>query len=101
MTQRRWLIGALWLSTLVAWAPVCAVLVAGVVANTLDCRLDEGSVHPCRLGGVDIGPTLYALGVSGWLILAAFPLMLLTTIAWIGLGLWAIVRRVGRQKLLG
>ena len=49
-----------------------------------------------RVAGVDIGPLLYALGVSGWLMLAAFPLMLLTLVAWVGVAIWAIVRRLRR-----
>ena len=101
MSRQRWMIGALLLVTGVAWAPVGAVLVASAAANALDCRLDEGSVHPCQLGGMDIGPALYALGVSGWLILAAFPLMLLTVIAWLGVVLWAIVGRFRRPRAVG
>ena len=87
---------ALSVVTLIAWAPLGAVLVAGAAARVFECRLDEGSVHPCMAAGVDIGPLLYTLGVGGWLMLAAFPLMLLTGVSWIVVGLWAVIRRFRR-----
>ena len=70
---------------LVALAPVISVIVAGSIADANGCALDEGSVHPCVVNGVDIGATLYALGVMGWFMLASIPL---------GAGallLWAVV----------
>ena len=96
MSRRAWILLTLLLVTLIAWAPLGAVLAASAVASAFDCRVDEGSVHPCAVAGVDIGSLLYALGVSGWLMLAAFPLMLLTLVAWVGVAIWAIVRRLRR-----
>jgi hypothetical protein len=101
MSRRAWILLTLLLVTLVAWAPLLAVLVASSAASAFDCRLDEGSTHPCLVAGADIGPALYVLGVSGWLMLAAFPLMLLTLVAWVGVVIWAIVRRLRRQKVVG
>jgi len=75
---------------LVALAPVLSVLVAGAIADANGCTLNEGSVNPCVVNGEDIGPTLYALGVMGWFMLATIPL---------GAGallLWAVVLVVHR-----
>ena len=67
-----------------------SVVLASAVASALDCPLDEGSVHPCRLAGADIGETLYAAFVMGWLMLVTAPVMLVTALVWIVLGLRAL-----------
>jgi hypothetical protein len=55
-------------------APVASVVIASLLANAHNCRLDEGSVHPCLIAGADWGETLYTLGVLGWLMLVTLPL---------------------------
>jgi hypothetical protein len=57
----------------VALAPVGSVAVCGLIANTHGCKVDEGSVHPCIIGGHDYGQLLYTLGVLGWLMLVTLP----------------------------
>ena len=101
MSRQKIVVLALSVVTAVAWAPFAAVLVAGAAATAFDCRVDEGSAHPCVVGAVDIGPALYVLGVSGWLMLATFPLMLLTLVGWLAFGLWVAVRRYHGKKLVG
>src|SRR5437763_729624 len=68
---------------IVAMSPVASVIVAGWIANTHGCRLDEGSVHPCVIGGKDYGQLLYALGVLGWLMLVTLPAGLVVAIIWL------------------
>jgi hypothetical protein len=53
------------LIAIVAFAPVGSVVACGLIANTHGCRADEGSVHPCVIGGKDYGELLYTLGVMG------------------------------------
>ncbi|HEV3410649.1 MAG TPA: hypothetical protein VG095_10160, partial [Chthoniobacterales bacterium] len=59
------------------------VAVAGIVANAHGCRLDEGSPHPCVIGGKDYGETLYALGVLGWLMLITLPIGAVAGLLWV------------------
>lgn len=65
---------ALALILLLALAPMISVVIAGSIAEANDCTLNEGSVHPCLVGGTDMGETLYAMGVMGWFMLGTLPL---------------------------
>jgi hypothetical protein len=55
------------------FAPIASVVACGWIANAHGCKVDEGSVHPCIIHGVDRGPLLYELGVLGWLMLVTLP----------------------------
>src|SRR3954471_2858025 len=78
-TPRRkevpWIIYLILLVLIVAFAlaPIGSVAVAGFLANSHGCKLDEGSAHPCLSGGKARGELLYALGVLGWLMLITLP----------------------------
>lgn len=48
-------------------------------------------------GGIDIGDTLYTMGVLGWLMIPAAPLLLIAVLGWIGLGIVAIAGRMHRS----
>jgi hypothetical protein len=74
---------ALVLIVLFAFAPVGSVILCGLIANTYGCKVDEGSVHPCIIGGHDYGELLYSLGVLGWLMLVTLPIGALTFILWL------------------
>jgi hypothetical protein len=74
---------ALFVILAVALAPVGSVVVCGWVANTHGCRVDEGSVHPCMIGGKDYGQLLYTLGVMGWLMIATIPGGALALMIWL------------------
>jgi len=76
-----WIVLAL--IAIVAFAPVGSVVACGLIANTLGCRVDEGSVHPCVIGGKDYGQLLYTLGVMGWLMLVTLPAGVLAFAAWL------------------
>lgn len=76
-TERRfpWVIYFIVLFVIIAFtvAPIASVVIAGAVANANGCHVDEGSVHPCVIGGHDYGETLYTLGVLGWFMLLTLP----------------------------
>ena len=80
-----WLIYVIVLFVIVALtlAPIASVAVAGVVANSHGCQVDEGSVHPCVIGGQDYGELLYTLGVLGWFMLLTLPAGALATLLWL------------------
>lgn len=84
--------------TVLAWLPLLSVLLCAALAGALDCRVDEGSAHPCVVAGQDIGPLLYFLGMMGWLMLLTAPLMLASIVLWLGVaGRWLWRRwRAGR-----
>lgn len=67
---------------LFALAPVGSVLLTAALAKACGCRVDEGSAHPCKCCGVDIGGLLYAGGVTGWLALVTLPLGGLAAALW-------------------
>jgi hypothetical protein len=54
---------------LFAFAPMGSVMLCSWIANAYGCKVDEGSVHPCIIGGHDYGELLYDLGVMGWFML--------------------------------
>ncbi|WP_158808723.1 hypothetical protein [Beijerinckia sp. L45] len=76
---------ALVLVTLISFAPLISLVLAGTAASLLGCQVDEGSVHPCAVGGVDIGEMLNTSMVLGWLMFVTWPGVL------VSLGLWAVV----------
>jgi hypothetical protein len=59
---------------LIGIAPIISTAIAGSIASANGCDLDEGSIHPCLINGVDYGEMLYTLGVMGWLMLASIPI---------------------------
>ena len=71
-----WIFGILGLVVIVIFttAPLISALIAGSIATANDCRLDEGSIHTCVVNGRDLGPTLYSMGVFGWLMIATIPI---------------------------
>lgn len=80
-----WVVYALVLLAIlaVALAPAGSVAVCSWVANTQGCKVDEGLVHPCIIGGHDYGQLLYTLGVLGWLMLVTLPAGALALMIWL------------------
>lgn len=72
MKKRPLLIGYGIILLWMLW-PVISVVIAGAIASGYGCQLDEGSVHPCVVGGRDLGETLYTLAVMGWFGLITLP----------------------------
>ncbi len=79
--------------TVVGWAPFAGVLVSSLLAEAFGCTLNEAGTHPCVVAGIDWGGALSTMFVLGWLMLVTWPLMLLTPVAWIALGIIYIIRR--------
>jgi hypothetical protein len=94
---RRATLLALGCATLIGFAPLISVVIAGTIASRFGCRLDEGDAHPCLVLGHDLGDILYTMGVAGWLMLGTWPLMIATVVLWIVVAGAALVRWVGRQ----
>ena len=65
------------------FAPIASVVASGLIANAHGCKVDEGSVHPCIINGVDRGELLYQLGVLGWLMLVTLPAGAFAVAGWI------------------
>lgn len=76
-----WIVLAL--IVLLAALPLLSALGAGAIASANGCALDEGSVHPCIIGGADWGEALYGFGVLGWLMLASLPLGAVALVLWL------------------
>jgi hypothetical protein len=57
--------------------PWISVAIAGTIAESNGCQLDEGSVHPCMVNGRDMGETLYSMGMMGWIGIATCPVALI------------------------
>jgi len=51
-----------------AFSPVAVTYTAGLIALLIGCDLNEASVHPCPLLGVNIGPLLYGMGLAVWFV---------------------------------
>ena len=71
------------LIVLFAFAPIGSVVACAWIANTHGCKVDEGSVHPCIIGGRDYGQLLYTLAVLGWLMLVTLPAGLFAFVVWL------------------
>lgn len=92
--RRRWKVLLVVGWALFTFGPLLGALLAGAVADAHGCTLNEGSVHPCVIGGWDAGELLYAFGVMGWLMLVTVPVGTLTGIAGLGAWIaWLIARR--------
>ena len=72
--------------------PLIPVIMAGIVAASCGCKVDEGSVHPCIVFGKDIGALLYGMGVMGWFAIGIFPTGM------IALVIFSLIVRKGRHN---
>jgi hypothetical protein len=90
---RGLLIGYAVIALLTGW-PVVLATTAGVTAWWNGCTLNESGAHPCVVGGRDIGPTLYSMGLTPWFLIALIPLGVIAAIAWTsGWLTWGAVKR--------
>lgn len=62
-------------------APILSTLLASLIAAIFGATLDEGSAHPCLVGGYDLGPMLYSMLVYGWLMLITVPVGIILILA--------------------
>lgn len=61
---------------LICLSPIGLITWASLFAERHGCRLNEGSVNPCVVNGVDYGERLYSAFVSGWYLLVTGPVAL-------------------------
>jgi hypothetical protein len=96
-----WLIYVIGLVIIVvALAPFVPVTLAAKIAGSHGCPIDEGSIHPCIIDGVDWGSRLYTLGTMGWLFLASFPIAGILLV--VGLVVFGVHRnRFERERVRG
>lgn len=69
--------------TLFATAPLLSVMFTYFVADSQNCVVNEASVHPCMILGMDWGGLLYFTGVMGWFMLATLPLGAGALLVWL------------------
>ena len=82
MTKQR-MIWALAVIVLFGALPLLSMLLALLIASPFGCPLDEGSVHPCVIFGLDFGTLLYTMAVGGWFVMFTVPLAGLALIVWL------------------
>ena len=82
-------------ASLICLSPAAVLTAVAITAGILGCRVHEGFKEPCLAGGTDIGGTLYAFGMSGWLLIATLPILAGVLV------MWAVVEvaRVARGRL--
>ncbi len=80
---------------LLGLAPLLSVYLAYQIATWTGCAVDEGSVHPCLVAGIDIGGALYTMGVLGWLMLIGLPIAAVAGVALGAMILRDTLRRPG------
>ena len=78
--------------TIVCVLPLVSLLLSLAVASLANCSLDEGSVHPCVIVGLDFGEALYTMFVATWLGFLTLPVLA------VSLPLWAVVELIGRRR---
>jgi hypothetical protein len=74
---------ALAIIVLFAASPLVSLILAILIAAPFGCRLDEGSVYPCVILGVDFGTLLYVMSVSAWFVMFTVPFAGLALIVWL------------------
>ena len=98
-----WAVAAL-IAILVSWrrqdrppseSQIAVTYAAGLIALLIGCDLNEASVHPCPLLGVNIGPLLYALGLAVWFVALTIAAGL---VAFLVLAIVWIVRRLRARR---
>lgn len=79
--------------TVLAWAPILAVLLGMTLADGLGCAVDGIRPRPCLVGGHDMGGLLHTLFMAGYLGLLTLPFALGTAVFWVALAIRALWRR--------
>jgi hypothetical protein len=62
--------------------PVWSVALAGYIAKSHGCVVDESGSHPCIIEGTDYGGLLSLMFVFGWSFLIFFPLGIAGLVLW-------------------
>jgi len=94
--SRRWQYRILLIGLAITLSPLISVLVSSAIAQANGCTLHEGFVNPCVVMGRDIGDSLYAGFVMGWLMLLTLPvtaILLLVLAIRLGIDVFRYLRR--------
>jgi hypothetical protein len=86
-----WFGVALGVIVLLAAAPVISVFLAAGISNLLGCALNEGGGSPCQLMGIDLGNTLSAMFIFGWLAIDTLPLGAAAFLLWLVVAVIAFI----------
>jgi hypothetical protein len=81
--MKRFMIWSLVLIVVIGALPLISALAASTLAGALGCELNEGSIHPCLLGGTDVGGMLYTMFVLHWFGLMTLPLGGMALVVWL------------------
>ena len=73
--------------------PMMSMAVAEFIAQLYGCKLDLASVHPCMVGGRDIGQDLLTLGMMGYFLFVTMPGVAAIVVVWVLVELIAWARR--------
>lgn len=76
-------------SVAIALCPVLPVFLAAIIAHWRHVILTEAHMPKCLIGGHDVGPWLYRLGMCGWFLFFTLPIGFAGLLA---SGVWALVR---------
>ncbi|MEN3235473.1 MULTISPECIES: hypothetical protein [Methylobacterium] len=79
------------LGVVIVWTPFLLLVLAMLLARLTGCEVNEARAHPCRVVGIDLGGTLYAM-MMGWLLIPLMPFMVLTLLGGAIAGVAALVR---------
>lgn len=79
--------------TLIAWFPLLVLILSLVIGSAARCSVKDGFLQRCMISSIDLSDILYTVMTLSWLVVAAAPLMLLTLLAWIFIGVRAVLRR--------
>ena len=96
MSARRgaffWLSAVCATIIVIALLPLMSLLLAGAIASSLGCSVNEGGVTPCPFWGGDLGEMLLTMLVLGWLGFATLPFgglaVAVWLVAWLGRLWW-------------
>jgi hypothetical protein len=83
---------------LVCLLPLISMAVAESIAQLNGCTLDLAAVHPCIVGGKDIGQTLLTLGMMGWFLFATMPGVAAVIVVWILVEVIAWLKRTSSSQ---
>jgi hypothetical protein len=78
--------------------PLLSLLLALAIALPFGCSLDEGSVHPCLIFGIDFGALVYSMSVSARFVMFTIPLAGVALVFWFVVILTLLFIRWRRQR---
>ena len=82
----------------IAMLPLLITIVAIAVANAYGCQVDESSVHPCIIGGIDHGADLQAASMMFWFFFMSVPLAFVLFLIWLVIFIIHLTRANAARK---